>query len=85
MNQVKPWDLKNASDKQAYQQLLQEKQKILNSSYNNFGTYNKQFNYNYININKYDIKFNSLIEFIDEYNKFIYSKNTKNEIIVLCK
>lgn len=66
---------KGNKSKKEFIYLLIEKQKILNSSYNNFGTYNKQFNYNYIQIDKFNIKFNLLIEFIDDYNKFIYSKN----------
>lgn len=63
-----------------YIYVLIEKQQKLNSSYNNISNKNtdKKYNYNYVQIEKYNIKLNSILEFITDYNKFIYSKNKIN-------
>ena len=57
-----------------YIYIIIQKQKILNQYYND-NKLNKLFDNQYINIKKYNIKLNSILNFVKDYNKFIYSKN----------
>jgi hypothetical protein len=57
-----------------YIYLLIDKQKIPNEYYNKEDINNK-YEFNYIEINKYNIKLNNILSFIKEYNKYIYNIN----------
>ena len=57
-----------------YIYIVIQKQKLINQYYND-KKLNKLFDHQYINIKKYNIKFNTILDFVKDYNKFIYSKN----------
>lgn len=65
---------KTVKKNKEYIYLVIQKQKIINQYYND-KKLNKLFDNEYINIKKYNIKLNIILEFIKDYNKFIYSKN----------
>ena len=72
--------VKNTNKEYIY--IVISKQKILNYSYNFSLSNNVQsnhitnlYNYNYIDIEKYNIKINTILEFISSYNLYIYTKN----------
>jgi len=65
---------KEIKSKKEYIYLIINKQKVINEYYSNKNI-NKLLEFNYIKIGTYNIKLNNILEFIKDYNKYIYLKN----------
>jgi hypothetical protein len=52
-----------------------KQQKILNDDSNINSKLDKKYSLDYINISKYNIQLNDILNFINKYNKYLYSKN----------
>ena len=64
----------NSKQNKKFVYLNINKQKVLNNSFYNLNK-SELFQYHYIDIIKYNIQLNDIIIFIQDYNKYIYSKN----------